>query len=85
MILPETGLRDGALLAVRLRVAFADVDTVHKATHNISMTASFGVATVDFTNPNAEITRDRFIACADELLYQAKNAGRNLVKSQQLS
>lgn len=87
LILPETNLSDGVLLAERLRVAFAGTDTVFG--HNgdcqhIRSTASFGVATFDFASSNGVVTLDGLIASADAMLYQAKSAGRNQVKALQL-
>lgn len=85
LILPETGLHDGALLAERLRVAFAAADTVVEGNSKINTTASFGVATIDFARASEAIKLDGLIAAADSLLYSAKSGGRNQVKSMQLS
>lgn len=84
LILPETDLQGGVLLAERLRVAFAAAATVHEANQNISTTASFGVATIDFARSRKIITLTDLIASADEQLYDAKSGGRNQVKSLQL-
>jgi len=85
LVLPETDLYGGVLLAERLRVAFAGAATVHDVNQNISTTASFGVATIDFARPRKIVTLDSLIATADKLLYDAKSGGRNQVKSLQLS
>lgn len=89
LILPETDLQGGVLLAERLRVAFAATATatatVHDDNQNISTTASFGVASVDFARSKKIITLSGLILTADELLYDAKTGGRNQVKSLQLS
>lgn len=87
LILPETNLRDGVLLAERLRVTFADTETVHGDSgdcQNIRTSASFGVATFDFASSNGVVNLDGLIASADAMLYQAKSAGRNQVKAMQL-
>lgn len=81
LILPETDLKDGVLLADRLRRAFAGADTAHGANKNISATASFGVATFDFARSKEVITLDGLIASADNMLYHAKSGGRNQVRS----
>lgn len=85
LVLPETGLHDGASLAERLRVAFAATDTVFETNSNINTTASFGVATIDFARDSEAIKLEGLIAAADSLLYAAKSGGRNQVKSMQLS
>ncbi|MCS0590169.1 GGDEF domain-containing protein [Massilia norwichensis] len=82
IILPETRL-DGALeLAERVRAAFAEqrveVDGVQLGT-----TASFGVVGAEFGGSHA-VTPQGMIALADQLMYEAKHAGRNLVRAKQL-
>lgn len=84
LILPETDLHDGVLLAERLRGTFAAVATAHGANQTINTTASFGVATVDFALAKDNITLDGLIATADKLLYAAKSCGRNQVKALKL-
>lgn len=83
LILPETNLHDGILLADRLRMTFAAA-TVCESNHYINSTSSFGVASINFALSTESITLDRLISTADEMLYEAKNAGRNQVKALQL-
>jgi diguanylate cyclase (GGDEF)-like protein len=85
LILPETDLQGGVLLAERLRVAFAAATTGQEAHQRIRTTASFGVATVDFARARKTISLTDLIARADEQLYDAKSGGRNQVKALQLS
>ncbi|MYM82016.1 diguanylate cyclase [Duganella sp. FT50W] len=83
LILPETDLAGGELLAERLRHTMASQPVEHDG-QRITVTASFGVASVDFGSaPPA--ARLNMIAAADDLLYAAKNSGRNRVRAQQLA
>jgi len=82
IILPETPLDGAVELAERVRKAFAqmevDVDGV-----TLSTTASFGVVGADFARTQA-VTPQALIAEADQLMYDAKNGGRNQVRGRQL-
>ncbi|WP_256077415.1 diguanylate cyclase [Massilia sp. YIM B04103] len=89
LILPETGLDGATLLAERLRRRFEE-STVRFEGHNLQATASFGVVTADFADGAQalrpeESSQYSLIAKADELLYAAKNGGRNQVRAQALS
>lgn len=74
--LPETNPQEATLLAERLRAAIAAARIAH-ATGESAVTASFGVAQMDARHA----TLDSLIACADNLLYQSKEQGRNRVTS----
>lgn len=82
LILPETDLAGGELLAERLRQTLATTPVAH-AGRRIAVTASFGVASADFGSAT-QIAHLNMIAAADDLLYAAKNSGRNRVCAQQL-
>ncbi|WP_082219440.1 diguanylate cyclase [Massilia sp. NR 4-1] len=89
LILPETGLDGATQLAERLRRRFEE-STVRFEGHNLQATASFGVVTADFADGAQalrpeESSQYSLIAKADELLYAAKNGGRNQVRAQALS
>lgn len=82
LILPETDLAGGQLLAERLRHSMASTPVEH-AGQLITVSASFGVASVDFAS-STHAAHINMIAAADDLLYAAKNSGRNRVCAQQL-
>jgi diguanylate cyclase (GGDEF)-like protein len=82
LILPETDLAGGELLAERLRQNFAATPVEHDG-KKMAVTASFGVASVNFAD-STHTAHLNMIAAADDLLYAAKNGGRNRVCAQQL-
>lgn len=82
LILPETDLAGGQLLAERLRQKLAASPVQHEG-NAINVTASFGVASINFANSPHDAYLN-MIAAADDLLYAAKNSGRNRVCAQQL-
>ncbi|UTY60150.1 diguanylate cyclase [Massilia sp. erpn] len=89
LILPETGLEGATLLAERLRRRFEE-SSVRFEGHQLRATASFGVVTADFADGAQalrpeESSQYSLIAKADELLYAAKNGGRNQVRAQALT
>jgi len=48
---------------------------------SVSVTASFGVTSVNFANVAARFPQEAVIELADQLLYAAKRDGRNTVKA----
>jgi diguanylate cyclase len=84
LVVPDTDLAGGVLLAERLRNTFAQYPVEYAANKKIRATASFGVAAVNFSAGEKEMTQFALIAAADQLLYQAKDAGRNYTKSAEL-
>jgi diguanylate cyclase (GGDEF)-like protein len=83
IILPETALEGAVELAERLRAAFAAL-RLRVGTAELATTASFGVVSADFAATQA-VTPQALIAAADELMYDAKRAGRNRVHAHQLT
>jgi diguanylate cyclase (GGDEF)-like protein/PAS domain S-box-containing protein len=75
MVLPETDIATARALAERLRTAIADqaIATKHGS---LSLTMSFGVAAMSDDNP---MSLEQLLDHADQMLYQAKQAGRNRV------
>jgi len=76
-LLPETNIENSIILAERVCYALAEFPITISSTQAIPVTASIGVATV----PNHAMTARDLITAADLAMYEAKNAGRNQVKS----
>jgi diguanylate cyclase (GGDEF)-like protein len=83
IVLPETNVQGAKVLAERLRTKIShqktQIDNIE-----IKVTASFGVA--GFTHPiqKEKISDIKLITKADQLLYQAKEEGRNRIKAASL-
>ncbi len=71
-ILIDANAKEAMLLAERLRKKIEALVTIHNDNH-ISCTISLGIAEVTEDMENYK----RWIECADQALYQAKNSGRN--------
>ena len=84
LIVPETGLDGASQLADRLRAGCAALSMAYDGDELIQATASFGVATVDFSKGDKVRTLRELISVADRQLYLAKDGGRNLVMATQL-
>jgi len=76
ILLPQTPIAGAAELAERLRAAVADRAVLFEGTP-IRVTASFGIAGYPQTVPHS----DWLFPAADKALYQAKESGRNCVKT----
>lgn len=83
IMMPRTTSEDGSALAERLRKAIAD-QTISDGRCSFSITASFGLCTLEGPNPADSSRRDPIDTLfhhADRALYQAKTNGRNAVVS----
>jgi len=76
IILPQTALVGAVELADRLRAAVG-ANRIWAGGNDIPVTISCGVASY----PDGALTKEAFFAAADKALYEAKNAGRNCVRS----
>jgi diguanylate cyclase (GGDEF)-like protein len=76
ILLPQTPIAGASELAERLRSAIADRAVLFEGTP-IRVTASFGIAGYPETVPHG----DWLFPAADKALYQAKEGGRNCVRS----
>src|SRR5207244_1834124 len=74
LLLRETDLDGAWELAERLRNALAGRTIFAPNGERLAVTASFGVATYDVSDTEADV-----VAAADEALYAAKRGGRNRV------
>lgn len=75
VLLPETGLAEGQVLAERLRRAFKDLEVHHGGQSLGRLTFSVGVA----ARPESGDSPERLIQAADAALYRAKREGRDRV------
>jgi two-component system, cell cycle response regulator len=78
IVLPETPYQGGLVAAEKIRAAIA-ASPLSTSAGDLSITASFGVASIDRDDSWLEVTSDRLMRCADECLYDAKQNGRNRV------
>jgi len=76
IILPETNFDDALVCTERLRNAVAE-KVITYGDEPITITASFGVTSLDPAEIQEVITTDRLIDMADKYLYRAKENGRN--------
>jgi len=76
VLLPETDGENARVFAERLRKLLAD-SPIHCGNDIVHLTASIGVA--GKSNDEEVETLDQLISQADQALYKAKGAGRNLV------
>lgn len=76
VILPETDLKGGAMLAERLRRAVAAEETTSEA-YSIQATISLGVTTYDPSTGDRGMAE--FIIAADKGLYHSKETGKNKI------
>jgi two-component system cell cycle response regulator len=75
VLLPNTDLRGGAVLAERLRASVAASSHALPSGRTLSVTASLGAASFGERAPSAAA----LVAAADAALYLAKRRGRNTV------
>ncbi len=80
VVLPETNIEGAKVLAERLRIKIFN-QRIKTNNLEIKITASFGVAGFSCHTQKEEITDSKLIAKADQLLYQAKEEGRNRIKA----
>ncbi len=82
ILLPETDALGAALLADRIRQDIDELGIEHSGSQPYGhVTVSAGVAT---TTPNDKMERQILLNAADEMLYQAKERGRNQVLGREL-
>jgi diguanylate cyclase (GGDEF)-like protein len=77
MLLPETALKDGILVAERVRSSVEQI-SFPPPMEGVGVTISLGVAALPAPHMNSV---DALISAADEALYRAKQNGRNRVEA----
>jgi len=84
IVLPETDVKGGCVLAERLRHAVSQT-VIELQDVKIKITASFGVNGYSpDTDAGQQVSIEDFINRADQFLYQAKEQGRNRVVGPQI-
>ncbi len=82
ILLPETDALGAALMAERVREGVEALQIPHSGSVGFDhVTVSAGVAT---TTPNDAMERSTLLNAADEMLYQAKERGRNRILGREL-
>ncbi|HNV68736.1 MAG TPA: diguanylate cyclase [Candidatus Ozemobacteraceae bacterium] len=74
VILPQTGLKDAAMVAERMRVAVEEANYIDKD-RTLKVTISVGVTSL----LGRQLTMEEMIEECDQCLYKAKDLGRNRV------
>ncbi|WCK53107.1 diguanylate cyclase [Aneurinibacillus sp. Ricciae_BoGa-3] len=70
ILLPQTGLAQGKVIAERIRKGF------HKLPYSFSITASIGVAAL----PEQSVEPEELLMLADDAMYRAKNEGKDQIR-----
>jgi diguanylate cyclase (GGDEF)-like protein len=78
VILPGTDATGAAAVAESLRASIEDLGVTHGASSKQVVTISAGVGTA---LPGDDATAESLVGSADKALYDAKHAGRNLVRT----
>ena len=79
IILPETDEKAAWTMAERLRKSIEENESFLFDNNCLSITASFGVASITADSSDTERSFNTLIAHADKFLHEAKNRGRNIV------
>jgi diguanylate cyclase (GGDEF)-like protein len=82
IILPNTDMNGGEVIAEKLREGVEALGIIHSSSQASGrVTISLGVATA---MPSQNFSPSELVAAADQALYLAKQVGRNKVKSSNL-
>lgn len=76
IVLPDTGIDLGGVVADRIRTKISDHQFNGGRNLKLSLTASFGVAAF----PEHASSPQQLIACADTAMYEAKAANKNCIR-----
>jgi len=81
--MPNTSMDDAIIVCDRFRVKVENyqIDIEHSSQKSISITVSAGVASRLLDNSDEQLSVDDLLKSADQMLYHAKNNGRNTVFS----
>jgi diguanylate cyclase (GGDEF)-like protein len=79
LVLPETDLKAGLLVAEKVR-ALVGATPFATAAGEIPVTVSFGVAATTADGPDRGLSVEALLKAADQCLYYSKDAGRNCAR-----
>ncbi|WP_419660289.1 two component system response regulator modulated with diguanylate cyclase [Desulfosarcina variabilis str. Montpellier] len=83
VVLPETGLEGAMVLAERIRKT-VETTPIQTSGDAIQITASFGVTGFSAADWKHAMSPELILQMVDSLLYEAKDEGRNRIKSRPL-
>jgi two-component system cell cycle response regulator len=83
IVLPETAHADGMFVADKIRSVMASSPFVTRS-GDVTVTASFGVASTGPSGPDLTLKVETMIRTADECLYRSKTEGRNRITGQEI-
>jgi two-component system, cell cycle response regulator len=84
LVLPETGHQGAVSVAEKVRAVTASTPFSTRM-GNVTVTASFGVASTGQHGPDLALKVDALIRTADECLYESKQSGRDRTSGQDLA
>jgi two-component system, cell cycle response regulator len=84
IVLPETGLEGAVAVAEKIRAVIASTPFATRR-GDVTVTASFGVASTGHNGPDLTLKVDALIRTADECLYRSKQAGRDRISGHELA
>jgi diguanylate cyclase (GGDEF)-like protein len=84
LVLPETDLKGGSVVAEKIRGIIASKPFVSRC-GDLAVTASFGVAATAAGGPDLTVQVDALLKAADQCLYASKAAGRNCTRGMEVS
>jgi two-component system cell cycle response regulator len=84
IVLPETAHEGAVVVAEKIRNLISSTSFATRC-GDTAVTASFGVASTGPSGPDISLKVDALIRCADECLYQSKQAGRDRTSSHEIA
>jgi two-component system, cell cycle response regulator len=84
IVLPETPHEGAVAVAEKIRSVVSETPFATR-TGDITVTASFGVASTGPSGPDISLKVDALIRCADESMYRSKQEGRDRTSGQEIA